>query len=159
MKASEVMNRRVIAATLTASARDIGRKLLESRISGMPVTDQDGRVMGVVSEEDILRALMEQKDLGTLTADNIMSKNLASVDSETSIEGVMQTLHDEGILRVPVIDSGKLVGIISRADIIRAALDVDFMNYPQEPAPAPMRGRTSRMTAGKPLKRRSPARS
>jgi CBS domain-containing protein len=153
------MNRRVIAATLTASARDVGRKLLESRISGMPVTDQDGRVLGVVSEEDILRALMEQKDLGTLKTQDIMSRNLASVDSKTSIEGVMQILHDEGILRVPVIDSGRLVGIISRADVMRAALDVDFIDYPQEPASAPMRGRTSRMTAGKHLKRRSPARS
>lgn len=153
MKASEVMNRHVFAATPVAAARDIARKLVENRISGMPVTDREGTVLGVVSEEDILRALMEQKNLGALTAEDIMSKNLAAVDSETSVEGVMQILHDEGILRVPVIDSGRLVGIISRADVIRAALDVDFMNYGQEPAPASLQRRASRTTAGKYSKR------
>jgi len=159
MKASEVMNRHVFAATLTASARDIAGKLVGNRISGMPVTDRDGKVLGVVSEEDILRALMEQKNLGALTAADIMSKNLAVVDAETPVEGVMQILHDEGILRVPVIDSGRLVGIISRADVIRVALDVDFMTYGQEPAPASMQRCACRTKTGKYPRRRSQARS
>jgi CBS domain-containing protein len=159
MKAREIMNRNVVAATPVTSARDIAGTLVSNRISGMPVTDRDGRVLGIVSEEDILRALMEQKDLGTLTAENIMSKNLAAVNSETSVEGVMQILHDEGILRLPVIDSGRLVGIISRADVMRAALDVDFINYPQEPAPAPMHRGAPKSKTGKYSRRRSPARS
>ena len=159
MKAREFMNRDVVAATPATSARDIAGTLVGNRISGMPVTDRDGRVLGVVSEEDILRALMEQKDLGVLTAEDIMSKNLAAVDSETSVESVMQILHDEGILRVPVIDSGRLVGIISRADVIRAALDVDFINYPPEPAPPSTQRRASKTTVGKYPKRLSRARS
>jgi CBS domain-containing protein len=159
MKAREVMNRHVVAATLGASARDIARKLLGNRISGMPVTDREGRVLGVVSEEDILRALMEQKNLGALTAEDIMSKNLAAVGSETSVEGVMQVLHDEGIVRVPVVDSGRLVGIISRADVIRAALDIDFLNYGQELPPASMQSYASKAIAGKYPKRWSRARS
>jgi CBS domain-containing protein len=125
----------------------------------MPITDRDGTVLGIVSEENLLRALMEQKDLGELTAAEIMSSNLAAVGSETSIEGVMQILYDEGILRVPVIDSGKLVGIISRADVIRAALDVDFINYPQEPAAASMHRRVRRKTPGKYPRSRSRPRS
>jgi CBS domain-containing protein len=88
-----------------------------------------------------------------------MSKNLAAVNSETSVEGVMQILHDEGILRLPVIDSGRLVGIISRVDVIRAALDVDFINYPQEPALAPMHRGAPKSKTGKYSRRRSPARS
>ncbi len=82
-------------------------------------------MLGVVTEEDIIKALMELKDLETLTVQDIMSKDLAAVNAETPIEIVMQTLHDEGILRVPVTEEGKLRGIISRADVIRAALHLE----------------------------------
>ena len=122
MKASEIMHEPVLATTPEASALTVATKLVLNRISGMPVTDREGTVLGVVTEEDILAALMQRESLHTLTVQDIMSKNLAAVSADTPIEIIMQTLHDEGILRVPVIDDGKLVGIISRADVLRAAL-------------------------------------
>lgn len=125
MKAGEIMHQPVLATAPEASASEVAAKLVLNKISGMPVTDRGGTVLGVVTEEDIIKALMELKDLETLTAQDIMSKNLAAVNAETPIETVMQTLHDEGILRVPVTEDGKLLGIISRADVIRAALHLE----------------------------------
>lgn len=126
MKAGEIMHEPVLATAPEASARDVATKLVLNGISGMPVTDREGVVLGIVTEEDILTALMERKDLETLTAQEIMSKNLAAVTAETPIEIVMEILHDEGILRVPVTEDGKLLGIVSRADVIKAALHLEL---------------------------------
>ena len=143
MKAGEIMHQRVLATTPRASVRDVATKLVMNRISGMPVTDREGRVLGVITEEDILRALMERKSLETLTAQDVMSKHLATVGTDTSIEEVMEILHDEGILRVPVTDRGKVVGIVSRADVIRAALDLEFMTFSRNLAPVSGKNRAS----------------
>ena len=151
MDAGEIMHKPVLAATPRASVRDIAVKLVANRISGIPVTDRDGKVQGVVTEENILRALMEQKDLETLTAQDVMSKDLVAVRTETSLEGVMQILHDEGIRRVPVTDSGRLVGIISRVDVIRAVLELEFMTFSQEFAPVSSQPRASRTRRKKTL--------
>ena len=129
MKAGDIMHKPVLAATPQASVRDIAVNLTRNRITGMPVTDRDGTVLGVITEADILLALMERKSLETLTAQEIMSKDLVTVDTETALEDVMEILHDEGVLRVPVTDCGKVVGIISRADVIRAAVDREFLTF------------------------------
>jgi CBS domain-containing protein len=141
MEAGEIMHKPVLTTTPRASVRDIAIKLLANRISGMPVTDRDGTVLGVITEENILRALMEQKGLEALSAQDIMSKDLVAVRTETSLEGVMQILHDEGIRRVPVTDNGRLVGIISRADVIRVVLDLEFLTFGQDVAPVPSQDR------------------
>ncbi len=125
MKAGDIMHEPVLATAPEASARDVATKLVLNRISGMPVTDREGTVLGVVTEGDILRALMQRKSPDTLTAQDIMSKDLAAVNADTPIEIVMEILHDEGILRVPVTQDGKLLGIVSRADVIRAALHLE----------------------------------
>lgn len=129
MNAGDIMHKPVLATTPQASVRDIAIKLVENRITGMPVTDREGKVLGVITEADILLALMEKKNLETLTAQDIMSKDLVTVDFETSLEEVMEVLHDEGVLRVPVTDCGKVVGIVSRADVIRAVLDREFITF------------------------------
>lgn len=134
MEAGEIMHKSVLTATPRASVRDIAIKLVTNRISGIPVTDRDGVVLGVITEENILRALMEQKGLETLSAQDIMSKDLVAVRTETSLEGVMQILHDEGIRRVPVTEGGRLVGIISRSDVIRAVLDLEFASFGKDVA-------------------------
>jgi len=134
MEAGEIMHKSVLTATPRASVRDIAIKLVTNRISGIPVTDRDGVVLGVITEENILRALMEQRGLETLSAQDIMSKDLVAVRTDTSLEGVMQILHDEGIRRVPVTEGGRLVGIISRSDVIRAVLDLEFASIGKDVA-------------------------
>lgn len=129
MKAAKLMRRPVVAATPRASVRDIAMQLVANGFSGMPVAERDGTVIGVITEADILRALTEGKALETLAAEDIMTKSVISVDLETPMPDVMKVLQDHHILRVPVTDRGKLVGIISRIDLIRTVLEPEFMAF------------------------------
>ncbi len=129
MKAAKLMRRPVVAATPRASVRDIAMQLVANGFSGMPVAERDGTVIGVITEADILKALTEGKSLETLAAEDIMTKNVISVDLETPMPDVMKLLQDNHILRVPVTDRGKLVGIISRIDLIRTVLEPEFMAF------------------------------
>ncbi|OFV95874.1 MAG: histidine kinase [Acidobacteria bacterium RIFCSPLOWO2_12_FULL_54_10] len=129
MTAEDMMNSPVIATTNRASVRDIATQLVVNGISGMPVTNREGEVLGVVTEADILDALMDGKKLETLTAQEIMSSEPITIDVKASLDEVMKLLQEKGILRVPVTDHGKLVGVISRVDIIRSVLEPEFMTF------------------------------
>ena len=95
----------------------------------MPVADLAGKVLGVITEGDILAVLTEGKNLEAFTAEDIMSKDPITVEVGATLAEVMKLLNEEGILRVPVTDQGNLVGIISREDIIRAALEGEFLFF------------------------------
>src|SRR5678815_783795 len=73
LTAGQIMQKPVVATTTRASARDIAAQLVRNEFSGMPVTERDGTVVGIVTEADILRALGEGKALETLTASDIMT--------------------------------------------------------------------------------------
>ena len=127
--AKEIMQTPVIAATPNASLRDLAGRLVTNEFSGMPVADPDGRVVGVITEADIIRALLEGKRLENLTAGEVMTGPAVTVDAKTPIEQVMKSLQEHRIVRVPVIAEGKLVGIIARRDLIRALIEPEFMVF------------------------------
>ena len=123
------MQRPVVAATTGASLRDLATQLVKNGFSGMPIADPDGRVLGVVTESDIIRTLIAGKRLENLTAGEVMTGPPITVEVEAPIEEVMKQLEENRIVRVPVTDHDKLVGIISRGDIIRAILEPEFMEF------------------------------
>lgn len=129
LTAGQIMQKPVLATTMRASARDVAAQLVRNEFSGMPVAERDGTLTGVVTEADILRVLGEGKALETLTAADIMTEKPATVDLEAPITEVIQILQEHRILRVPVTERGRLVGIISRSDIIRAVLEPEFMAF------------------------------
>ena len=129
LTAGQIMQKPVLATTMRASSRDVAAQLVRNGFSGMPVAERDGTLMGVVTEADILRVLGEGKALETLTAADIMTEKPATVDLEAPITEVIQILQEHRILRVPVTERGRLVGIISRSDIIRAVLEPEFMAF------------------------------
>jgi len=127
--AKQIMQTPVIAATPQASLRDLASRLVTNEFSGMPVADLDGRVIGVITEADILRALLEGKRLENLTARQVMTGPALTVDAKTPLEEVMNCLVEHKIVRVPVTEEGKLVGIIARRDLIRALIEPEFMVF------------------------------
>jgi len=129
LTAQDVMQQPVIAATPRASLRDVASQLVVNEFSGMPVADADGRVVGVITEADIVRALNEGKRLENLTAGSVMTGPPLTVDVETPIEDVMKCLEEHRIVRVPVTSEDKLVGIIARRDVIQAILEPEFMAF------------------------------
>lgn len=129
LKAKDIMEIPVIAATPQASLRDVATQLVTNEFSGMPVAAPDGRVVGVITESDIIRTLIQGKRLENLTAADVMTGPPITVDVNAPLEDVMKSLEDQRIVRVPVTNENSLAGIISRRDVIRAILEPEFMAF------------------------------
>jgi len=127
--AKDIMEKPVLAATPQASLRDVATQLVTNEFSGMPVAASDGRVVGVVTESDIVRALIEGKRLENLTAGEVMTGPPITVDVDTPLGDVMKKLEENRIVRVPVTKQDRLVGIIARRDVIQAILEPEFIAF------------------------------
>lgn len=118
LKAKDVMKSRVMVASRRASARDLAVHFITGVFSGLPVVERDLKLLGVVSEFDLLKAIEQDKDLTALTAEDIMSKPPITVEEQTPIKEVIRHMNRAKVLRVPVVRNEKLVGIISRSDLL-----------------------------------------
>ncbi|MBX5451576.1 CBS domain-containing protein [Thermogemmatispora sp.] len=116
MIARDIMTRTVYTIRPEASAQEAAQLLDQKRISGAPVVDGDGRLIGMVTEADIISKVNRE---GLRVAD-IMSHELIVVSEETPLEEIAALLSERKIKRVPVVENGRLVGIVSRADIVHA---------------------------------------
>lgn len=129
MKAREIMMRPVIAANKTTWVRDVAMQMLIGGFSGMPVAERDGELVGVVTEFDVIRAIRRGRSPEKTTVEEIMSDEVISVDVNDSTDKVIELMDTAHILRVPVTDNGKLVGVIARPDILRAYIEPTFMEF------------------------------
>ena len=129
LKAKDIMEQPVIAATPQASLRDVATQLVTNEFSGMPVAAPDGKVVGIITESDIIRALILGKKPENLTAGDVITDSPITVDADAPLEDVMKSLEDHRIVRVPVTSENTLTGIISRRDVIRAILEPEFMAF------------------------------
>lgn len=142
MKAQEIMTRKVVTVSQTTPVREVAHLMTTHRISGIPVVAKNGAVVGIISESDLLH----RSEIGTeprrkwwltffsdpdamareytkshgLKAKDIMTRPVVSVADDTELNEIADTLQSRKIKRVPVLCDDKLVGIISRADIVRA---------------------------------------
>lgn len=126
MNASDVMNTPIVAASTKASAREVALYMLLGGFSGVPILDKDGSLAGIVTEVDLLRTLRAGKSLESTPVDEIMTRDVVTVDVDTPLEEIMKALESERILRVPVMENGTMVGIVSRPDLLRAAVEPQF---------------------------------
>ena len=113
MLAKDIMTRDVITVSLATTVKNLARILTQNQISGVPVTDKKGKILGLVSETDIVAKKGKQ-------VKDIMSKNVVGVTDDTPVEKVASVMTTHKISRLPVMRGGKLVGIVSRADIVGA---------------------------------------
>jgi CBS domain-containing protein len=107
----EVMNRNVITFREDTPLEEIASTLVSRRITGAPVVSSEGHVVGIVSETDVFSKKGK-------TARDIMSQRVISVTEETGIDEAARLLIGERIRRVPVIRGGKMVGLLSRSDVL-----------------------------------------
>ena len=133
MKAADIMRQPVLTTMPWTPVHDVLAQLVRLNVSGMPVVERDGTVIGVISEGDVLRTVVEGTPLDMLAVRAIMSPDPITVDVETPLAAVMRILYEEGILRVPVLEDGRLVGIISRSDVITALAQPGYLGDPDFP--------------------------
>ena len=113
MFAKDIMTRDVITVSPTATVKNLAMTLIKNQISGAPVGGRNGKIIGVVSEADIVAK--KGKDVKT-----IMSKNIISVTEDTPVEEIAKLMTTHRIKRLPVMRGSEVVGIVSRADIVNA---------------------------------------
>src|SRR3990167_4551928 len=97
MVAKDIMNKNITAAKKEATGRALADKLLTGKYSGMPVIDDNNRIIGVVSEFDLLKAMDRGKPLEHITAEDIMSTKPVCVSKNTSVEIVIHTMKKHNI--------------------------------------------------------------
>jgi CBS domain-containing protein len=113
MNAKEIMTRDIITVSPSMKVKDLAMTLIKNQISGAPVAGKDGKILGVVSEADIISK--KGKDVRA-----IMSKKVIRVSEDATVEEVAQLMTTHAIKRLPVMNGAAIVGIVSRADIVSA---------------------------------------
>lgn len=154
MLAKDVMTPNVITVDENTPVQEIARTLLEWRISAVPVLDSHETVVGIVSEGDLMhrpesgtdrpppwwlsalteheqRAIEFAKSHGHVAKD-VMTKVVVMINEEASLAEIAQTLEEHRIKRVPVVRGSKLVGIVSRANLLHGLATAELASTPSE---------------------------
>jgi CBS domain-containing protein len=113
MIAKDIMTRDIITVSPTMNVKTLAMTLIKNQISGAPVAGKDGKIVGIVSEADIVAK--KGKDVRA-----IMSKKVISVSETTTVEEIAKLMATHAIKRLPVMNGAAIVGIVSRADIVSA---------------------------------------
>lgn len=146
-KADDVMTRDVITVTPDTLLRDLAKILSEKNINGVPVVDDEGTVLGVVCESDLVnqnrplhiptvfvildsvipmenpwRLHKEFKRLTATSVADIYSKPAVCVTPETDLSEVARLMAEKKLYTIPVVDHGRLVGVVGKSDVIRTLL-------------------------------------
>ncbi|HKR57841.1 MAG TPA: CBS domain-containing protein [Candidatus Nitrosopolaris sp.] len=121
------MTTNVVAARESTTATEVSTRLLIGEFNGVPVIDSNIRVIGIVTAADILRAIRQGKNLDSLRARDIMTRDPIVVKQDTELEGIIDIMIQRVIVLVPVVDDDKnLIGVVARLDILREKLNEKF---------------------------------
>lgn len=125
IKVDDYMTRKLVTFTPATPLFEAMTKMLENRISGAPVVDGDGRLIGVLSEIDFLEAMLKGSYHGEVegTVAQVMTEGAQSIEAGTDIYDVAEILLRDRRRRLPVVSDGRLVGQVSRRDVLRAIKD------------------------------------
>lgn len=141
MQAKDIMTTRVITVEPDATVQDIAKRLMANSISAVPVVERNGRLIGIISEGDLMRrpetgtekqpswwlSFMTSPDEAARNfvkshgrqATDVMTREVVTVQEDTSVQEIAELLEKHQIKRVPVVRGDKVVGIVSRSNLIR----------------------------------------
>jgi len=142
--AKDIMTADVIAAKPATTVEELARILIEHKISGAPVVDDENRLVGIVTEHDLIRKnkrfhiptmirlfdayfLLDSdkveddiKKMVAITVDEICNKKVVSIAEDTTLEEIATIMSEQNIHLLPVLNNGVVVGIVGKADVVRS---------------------------------------
>jgi CBS domain-containing protein len=131
------MSPQVVVAKENTNAEQISARLLAGEFNGVPVIDDKGAVIGMVTAFDILRAIQGGKKLNTMLARDIMTPNPSVVKKHTRVEEIIRIMVEKEIVLVAVVEgdnTNKLIGVVARLDILREKLNEGFITIEKREA-------------------------
>ena len=144
LKAKDLMTRHVSTFRAEATVEELARLLMEHRISGVPVVNDEGVLDGIVTENDLIRKnkrlhiptvirlfdayvmvgskSMEKeiKSIAAITVDEICTRKVVSITEETSMDEIATIMAEQHFHLLPVLSDGSIVGIVGKADVVRS---------------------------------------
>ena len=122
--AREIMTGDAECTKTTDTLADAARKMRDLEVGALPICGEDDRLKGIITDRDIVvRCLADGGDPASTTAGSLADGKPVTIGADDSIEDVLETMSQNQVRRLPVIDGHRLVGIISEADIARHAPD------------------------------------
>jgi CBS domain-containing protein len=151
MQAKDIMTRNVVSVSPAVSVRHAAAVLIKNNISGLPVVDDEGRICGMLTEGDLLlrreiRAtpwatrtpdMISEMDLERYIGSNgwcvadVMSRDVIVARPDSEVCDIADSLQAHRIKRLPIVEDGRLVGIVSRRDILRLIVDAPTASLPK----------------------------
>jgi|ERR1700690_2785762 CBS domain-containing protein len=147
LKARDIMTTSVVTVTPETTVEELGRLFLDKGISGAPVIGADKKLLGIVTENDLIRQNRRfhiptlirlfdafipiegsssiEKEIRRMSASKVSEicvKDVITVDPDTSLQDIATIMSDKGVHLIPVLSDGKLVGIIGKIDMIKGVL-------------------------------------
>ena len=120
-KAADIMTTNVITAKKDMVLTEVIGLLLRWHISALPIVDDEDKMVGIVSEIDLVNLTFDGNAADTIV-EEVMVRNIVSFSPNTELADLVQSFSKRHLRRVPIIDKGKVVGIVSRRDILREML-------------------------------------
>jgi len=144
LKAKDIMTKDVITVRPDATVEELARLLMEHKISGVPVVNEEKKIIGIVTENDLIRknkrfhiptvirifdayillgsgkAEEEIRKMAATTVDEICTKKVVSIKAETSLEDIATIMAEQHIHLLPVLSGSTVVGIVGKVDMVRA---------------------------------------
>ena len=124
IRARDIMVTNLITVREDMDLHDVARLLVKNKISGAPVVDPNGGLLGVLTEKDLMTALIDAAydDLPSTKVGAYMQRNPQSIDEDLDVLSIAQIFQTRTYRRLPVVKDGQLVGQISRRDVLRAVI-------------------------------------
>jgi len=147
LQANDIMTAEVLTVTCETTVAELAGLLMDNKIGGAPVVDESGGLLGVVTESDLIdqkknvhiptvvtildsviylenpdKMEKEIKKMAGATVGDIYSKDIVTVEKTTSIDEIATIMSEQGVHTLPVVQDGKLIGVIGKQDIIKTLI-------------------------------------
>ena len=126
LKAKDIMTKSALTVKRSTPIFEAVEVMVQNKITGLPVVDDDMKLVGILTEKDVLGLFYAHEHEKDKTVDYFMTQPVVSFDLNTDLREICDCLQNNNFRRVPVTSRGKVVGIVSRADVIEYILQVRF---------------------------------
>jgi CBS domain-containing protein len=132
MRAKDVMSNGVMSLASDATVMEAARLLVNCRVSAMPVVDDEGRMVGIVSEADLLRCVADGGEptngapgLCSCKVADVMTRDVVTAGEDMPVAALARLMTERRVKRLPILREGVVVGIVSRIDLLRAFISLN----------------------------------